>query len=185
MGHDLTRMLRAGMPSDWTAGERVVALVLADVCSDKTHTGYVSNAQLCEETGYTPLGLRHALERLGRRGFEFRVPVGTGSDGRLVYTNRGRATDYRVPILRPREKGVPTGTPSQSERRPREDLKASSSGPKGVLTRPPLPLQPLATTNTDVPVVTPTGGKQPGELDGGAARLPIERAAWLATRGGM
>jgi hypothetical protein len=101
-------MLRAGMPPDWTAGERVVAMILADVCNDRTRRGYISNEQLCEESGLEPGSLRSILARLGRHGFELRVPLSTGKDGRPVYATSGRgrggrAVTYECPILVPRE----------------------------------------------------------------------------------
>jgi hypothetical protein len=107
VGHDLYRMLRAGMPPDWTAAERVVALILGDVCSDRTRTGFITNEQLCAESGLKPGSLRTILARLGAHGFEMRVELSKGSDGRPVYATSGRgrggrAVDYRCPLLPPR-----------------------------------------------------------------------------------
>jgi hypothetical protein len=117
VGHDLYRMLRAGMPPDWTAAERVVALILADICNDRTRTGFITNKQLCEESGLKPGSLRNILARLGDRGFEMRVELSEGRDGRPVYATSGRgrggrAVDYRCPLLPPREaKGAFPGAP--------------------------------------------------------------------------
>src|SRR5215469_2506524 len=102
MGYDLYRMLRAGMPAEWSQGERLVALIIADACNDRTGLGYISNQQLCTETGYAPEGLSKVFRRLSQRGYEMRIPHGTGKDGRPVYAARGHGTDYCVPILKPR-----------------------------------------------------------------------------------
>src|SRR5262249_45808109 len=102
MGFDLYRMLRAGMPNEWTQGERLVALIIADACNDRTRLGYISNQQLCAETGYTQVGLRRVFQRLSEHGYEMRVSHGIGSDGRPVFAARGHATDYHVPTLKPR-----------------------------------------------------------------------------------
>lgn len=109
------------MPSDWTAGERVVALILADVCNDRTRDGFITNEQLCEESGLKPGSLRSILSRLGEHGFEMRVPLSVGKDGRPVYATSGRgrggrAVSYRCPILPPREaKGAILIPPSEAE----------------------------------------------------------------------
>lgn len=127
MGYDLYRMLRAGMPAEWTQGERLVALIIADNVSDRTRCGYIPNEQLCEETGYTPKSLSDVLLRLSRHGYEMRIPHGTGKDGRPVFASRGHGTDYCVPILPPREK--PRFSPDLTAPGPVENpgLKARSS----------------------------------------------------------
>ena len=117
MGYLLYRMLRAGMPRDWTASERVVALIIADDCNDQTRTGWITNAQLCEESGLAPQSLSKVLKRLASRGYEMRVAHGRGKDGRPVYATRGHATDYTVPMLSPRPESPCDGTPF-SERKP-------------------------------------------------------------------
>lgn len=191
VGHDLYRMLRAGMPDDWTPGERLVALIIADACNDRTHSGYIAIEQLCEETGYTPKALSDVLRRLSRHGYEMRVAHGNGKDGRPVFAARGHATEFRAPIIPPRTKArsgpalSPVDNPSES---PRHDGTITQKGPvltakAPVLTgdspgpdRPPTPITPPTPNNPAVDVSTP-----PVE-DTRARRQPIEQQAYLAMR---
>ena len=180
MGFDLYRMLRAGMPPEWSQGERLVALIIADACSDRTGMGYIPNQQLCAETGYTPRSLSDVLLRLSKRGSEMRIPHGEGKDGRPVFAARGHGTEYVVPVLKPRS------SPGLSKGRSSPGL---SKGPvltaKGpVLTgdspgphRPPTPVHPPNPNKHDAPVVTTS---VEGSDVGSASRLPIESEAWNA-----
>src|SRR5215469_11308797 len=88
-------------PWDWTRGERLVALVIADIANDATRRTRrpVPRYVLTERTGYTASGIRRVLQRLAGRGFEFRVTHGLGKDGREVFSARGHATDYQVPPM--------------------------------------------------------------------------------------
>jgi hypothetical protein len=98
-------MLRAGMPRGWSAGERAVALVLADICNDRTRTPpdrYNASAALCEELDITPGTLGNILAKLAARGFELRVPIGGDRNGRPLYAVKGHAVAYRFPVLPPR-----------------------------------------------------------------------------------
>jgi hypothetical protein len=105
MGHDLTRMLRAGMPPEWTLGERAVALVLADICNDRTRqspAGVNAGRCVCEELAITPGTLGNILAKLAGRGFELRVPIGNDRRGRPLFAVKGHAVDYMFPLLLPR-----------------------------------------------------------------------------------
>lgn len=196
MGHDLYRMLLAGAPADWTTGERLIALVIADHCSDRTNAGYLSNTELCRETGLAPQTVRRLLASLAVRGYEFRVPIARGQDGRLVYSNRGRATDYRVPIIPPRPQGAQFRAPSEAkgaqfrapcgkERRSVLTRKALSSDLKALSSERPIPLTPQATPISEVLAVNSYVEGEPGWPDGGAARQPIEEQAWAAIQRGQ
>ena len=101
MGHELYREITNYAPWDWTRGERLVALVIADHCSDRTRRTRrpLPRYVLCQETGYGPDGLRRVLQRLAARGFEFRVGHGEGKDGREVFSARGHTVDYQVPHM--------------------------------------------------------------------------------------
>jgi hypothetical protein len=118
LGHDLTRMLRAGMPRGWTAGERCVALILADVCNDRTRrppAGLNPSEILCEELSITPGTLGNILASLARKGCEFRVPFGRDKHGRPVYAAKGHAVEYAFPMITPRDaKGPLLGGPNGS-----------------------------------------------------------------------
>ena len=136
MGYVLYRMLRAGMPAEWTSGERLVALIIADDANDETRASWISNAQLCQETGLTPESLSKVLKRLAARGYEMRVAHGRGKDGRLVFATRGHATDYTVPILSPRPESPCDGTAFKQRKPVRQGVKARA-------TARPLPSDPL------------------------------------------
>ena len=156
MGYLLYRMLRVGMPAEWTSGERLVALIIADDCNDQTRTGWITNAQLCEETGLSAQGVATALRKLGRRGFEMRIPAGIGKDGRPVYAARGHATTYLVPMLAPRPVKA-------SPQRDLSEIKASPQQQKASPQRDPSP---------QVPSVQPSPQKEMGVP---SSHLQVER----------
>lgn len=196
MGHDLYRMLRMGMPADWTPGERLVALIIADSCYDRTQTGRISLDQLCHETGYTANSVSSILLKLSRRGYEMRVEKGTGKDGRPVFATRGHATDFQVPILPPRPKALsgpglsgmegPAVAGAFFEKGPavagQGPAVAGPIGQKGPAVAGPLPqeLTPYYPTNQLSPVVTPSVEDTRASASGGAARQPIKAEAWNA-----
>jgi hypothetical protein len=106
VGHDLTRMVRAAMPAGWTPAERLVALLLADICNDRTRKpapGYQVTAALLAESGLKESALSHVLGSLAAKGCELRVPISTDKRGRPVYAAKGHSVDYRFPMLPPRE----------------------------------------------------------------------------------
>lgn len=132
MGHRLYREILDGAPPEWGHPERLVALVIADDANDKTRRSWIP-IQGCwrrgrwqdgirEKAGMAPSSIRRALHRLGQRGFELRVPISTGKDGRPIYAARGRSTDFYVPPLPVRP---------APERRSDPDEKALTSDQKG------------------------------------------------------
>jgi hypothetical protein len=179
-------MLRAGMPAEWSQGERLVALIIADACSDRTGTGYIANEQLCTETGYTQKSLSDVLRRLSRHGYEMRVPHGLGKDGRPVFAARGHGTDYRVPILKPRSTpDLSLATPVDNlPERPGPHRAFAEKGPvltaKGpVLTgdrsgphRTPTPVHLTNPKNLGLAVITPPVEDSPANGHGSATRQP-------------
>ena len=201
MGHDLYRMLRMGMPADWTPGERLVALIIADACYDRSQTGRISIEQLCEETGYTRNNVSSILLKLSRHGYEMRVEKGTGNDGRPVFATRGHATDFQVPILPPRPKvrpgpalslveGPAVAGPSD-EKGPavagQGPAVAGPIGQKGPAVAGPLPqeLTPNTQPSSRAAVVTPSVEDLAPASLGGAPHQPIEietYEAWIAKR---
>jgi hypothetical protein len=154
VGHDLTRMLRAGMPADWPAGERVIALLVADTCNDATRTGYFAGGieQLAAESGMTTASVSNTLRRLAKRGYEMRVTHRIGKDGRPVVAASGHSTDFRMPILPPRpQKGPsvdgPSGEtpegPGERKGHPRVEKGPSTSGKRAIRGWAPLPKHSL------------------------------------------
>jgi hypothetical protein len=147
------------MPADWTAGERVIALLVADTCNDATHTGYFKDGikQLATESGMTPESVSNTLRRLAKRGFEMRVSHGTGKDGRPVIATHGHQTDFRMPILPPRPDEAPSvDGPSrdlwETKAHPPVAEAPSLSGEAPSVDGPhspiPLPLPKIKTSNT-------------------------------------
>jgi hypothetical protein len=136
MGHRLYREILKGAPPDWGRPERLVALVIADDANEETRRSWMPIEGcwrrgrwvdgICEKTGMTPVSIRRALHQLGKRGFELRVPISTGRDGRPVYAARGRSTDFYVPSLPPRP-----APERRSDLSTFEDGKALSFDPKG------------------------------------------------------
>ena len=175
------------MPPEWTQGERLVALIIADSCNDRTGAGFISNQQLREETGYTAVGLRRVFERLSERGYEMRVSHGVGSDGRQVFAARGHATDYQVPTLKPRStyrlcasgEGDTPVAPSEKGDTPvpEGDTPVSQRRYAGIA---PTPVHPPNPNNPYTPVVTTSVEDTRASANGGAPRQPIEADAWNA-----
>jgi hypothetical protein len=99
VGYKLRREIRDYAPYDWKPYMRLVAMEIADDANDRTRRSWISLADLCEYTGYSPRMIRHALHKLAAAGFEFRVSHGTGKDGREVFAVRTHAVDYLVPHM--------------------------------------------------------------------------------------
>lgn len=185
MGYLLYREVRDALPADCTPTERLVAWAIADDANDKTRRSWIKMPELMQRTGIkTESGVRKVLQRLAARGWEFRVPITTGKDGRAVFAARGHSLDYTVP------KGGPGGSPywlatsgddsgSQSVKGnvitdakggPTESpngRKAARPGLKGGPLGPPLSSTPLLS-----PVREPAYGRTPhgSDLDGPPAQ---------------
>jgi hypothetical protein len=112
MGYRLYREIRDRAPAQWTAGERLVALMIADHADDNTRkairlpvAGYRRERDgrwvdgLTDRTGLSAAGVSKALQRLAARGFEFRIPISVGKDGRPVFAAKGHALDFAVPAI--------------------------------------------------------------------------------------
>ena len=100
VGYKLYReVLDRAYLSDWDTGMRVVAWVIADDARDSTRISLIKPVELCRKTGLKPSGVQAALQRLAEAGYEFRVPLATGRNGRPVYSRIGREVQYRVPSM--------------------------------------------------------------------------------------
>jgi hypothetical protein len=123
MGGDLYRMIRDGAPETWSPLMRLVAETIADAARDprqgppgdggwpwsnipirgsrskngKWHDG------LTERTGMSPRAISRILTDLARADYEMRERIGTDKRGRPVFAYPGRATRFRVPLLKPRD----------------------------------------------------------------------------------
>jgi biotin operon repressor len=97
VGYELYRQIRDLAPPGWTSGERLVAWVIADDANEETRRSFIALDELARRCGMSERGVRKALEKLAERGYEFRVSLGKGKDGRDVYSVRGMAPQYAVP----------------------------------------------------------------------------------------
>lgn len=98
MGYELRRQLREVLGPSVTGLQRAVALEIADDASDRTRLSAVPLDDLVRWTGAKDASVvRNALKRLAAAGWEFRVPIGKGKDGRVLYAVPGRRMTYRVP----------------------------------------------------------------------------------------
>lgn len=150
MGYKLYREIRDLAPDDWTPAEFAVAQAIADNADEGTRQSFrLTMPELLRRVRgiNTMAGLRRVLQRLADRGFEFRVPIKTGKDGRPVYAHKGHAADFIVPPM-PAERptvspgtpakaratarlseGEPSGSPSTAKERPAARLKAPKASP--------------------------------------------------------
>lgn len=151
MGYELRRQLRNALGSDVTGLQRAVALEIADDASDDSRESWASLEDLVRWTAAKDANVvRNALKRLGDCGWEFRVPMGVGKDGRTLYAVPGRRLTFRVPNF----EGV-APAPSQG----------ATATPKG---EPQLPLQ-------GTEGVAPAPSERAGAPTQGAG-APTERA---------
>lgn len=98
MGYQLRRDLRLALGPDIKGLQRAVALEIADDANDNTRESLVTVEVLAQWTaaGSTDV-IRTMLKRLSAAGWEFRVPIGKGKDGRLIFAVPGVRTTFRVP----------------------------------------------------------------------------------------
>lgn len=98
MGYELRRQLREALGPAVTGLQRAVALEIADDANDSTRESYVELPDLARWTGAGSVDVvRNALKRLSAAGWEFRVPIGKGRDGRVMYAVPGRRMTFLVP----------------------------------------------------------------------------------------
>lgn len=135
MGYQLRRALREALPQEINGLQRAVALEIADDARDETRLSYAQLEDLRRWTAAKDTNvIRNALKRLAVSGWEFRVPIGKGKDGRIIYAKPGVRLTFRVPDL----EGVAVATPSDeggAEATPEEN-KGEPTLPLGVATAP-------------------------------------------------
>ncbi|MFD3333567.1 hypothetical protein ACFWV1_13110 [Streptomyces sp. NPDC058700] len=110
MGYQLRRDLREALGPDIKGLQRAVALEIADDANDITRESLVKLETLALWTGAGSTHVvRNALKRLSEAGWEFRVPIGTGRDGRTLFAVPGIRTTFKVPPFT--TEGVAAATP--------------------------------------------------------------------------
>lgn len=128
MGYELRRQLREALGPEITGLQRAVALEIADDANDDTRESWVTLEDLARWTGAKDASVvRNALKRLAAGGWEFRVPIGKGKDGRVLYAVPGMRMTFRVPTF----EGGATATPKGEPPLPQEGAPATPSPPQG------------------------------------------------------
>lgn len=116
MGYQLRRQLRTALPPTITGLQRAVALEIADDARDDTRESWASLDDLARWTAARDAKtVRVILGRLATAGWEFRVPLGTGKDGRTLYAVPGRRLTFRVPSLASSAAEATVVTPSRQQ----------------------------------------------------------------------
>ncbi|MES9587792.1 hypothetical protein ABWK57_02660 [Streptomyces sp. NPDC094045] len=125
MGYELRRLMREVLGPDITGLQRAVALEIADDANDNTRESLVPLEVLARWTGAASTDVvRNALKRLAVAGWEFRVPIGKGRDGRVLYAVPGTRMTFLVPPF----KGVAVATSKGEQGLPQEGAGAPSEG---------------------------------------------------------
>lgn len=138
MGYELRRQLREVLGPNITGLQRAVALEIADDANEATRRSLAPLEDLVRWTGAKDGSVvRNALKRLAASGWEFRVPIGKGKDGRVLYAVPGRRMTFVVPPF----EGVATATPYEDKGErgltqgvataPSEGATATPSNPQG------------------------------------------------------
>lgn len=99
VGYKLYRQIRDYAPADWTSGELVVALMIADSANEQTRQAYITADDLNRLCRMSGRGVRKNLEKLAGKGFEFRVSQGKDGAGNIVYAVAGNGVEYQVPDI--------------------------------------------------------------------------------------
>jgi hypothetical protein len=112
MGYHLRRQLREALGSNITGLQRAVALEIADDANEDTRRSWVALEDLARWTGAKDaVVVRNALKRLAAAGWEFRVPIGKGKDGRILYAVPGVRMTFVVPPFEGGATATPKGEP--------------------------------------------------------------------------
>lgn len=104
---EVVEWLRTPAAAGLTAAERVVLLVIAERANETTREMWrhkVDEVSLSERIrealgGVDKTNLSKVFKKLASRGLEVRIPVSTATNGRVVYSCRGRSTRFHVPPL--------------------------------------------------------------------------------------
>jgi hypothetical protein len=192
VGYRLYREVRDQAPDDWTPTERLVAWAIADDAGEDTRKSWIKLPELMRRTGIkTESGVRQALQRLAARGYEFRVPIKIGSDGRCVFATKGHSLDYRVPPMPQRQLSTVAfgdgaddeGSRESREESPPDEPKATVTDAKGDCAQSPLSSTPLLNDQNQkmAPRRAATSGL--GEISGSEAIIAEVRRAAVTVYG--
>lgn len=139
MGSRLRRELREALPASVKGLQRAIALEIADDARYDDAWRYApekgrrSKARLSDLVRWTgakdELSVREMLRRLSVAGWEFRVPIGTGKDGRPLYAVPGQAMQFCVPAFE-----APTVVGAYEEEGQEAPTTVGAMGPQGPTT---------------------------------------------------
>ncbi|MFG3510211.1 hypothetical protein ACGF5F_32465 [Streptomyces sp. NPDC047821] len=178
MGYQLRRDLREALGPDITGLQRAVALEIADDANDDTRESIAKMEDLARWTGAKDaVVVRNALKRLAAAGWEFRVPIGKGRDGRVLYAVPGIRTTFKVPPFE--VQGVATATSKGEPPLPHGGAAATPSTPQGVATAHSEGATAHSEGATATPYSSPPHSPQEEEASsgpGGAAASPSSSA---------
>lgn len=129
MGYQLRRDLREALGPGITGLQRAVALEIADDANEQTRESWAKLEDLARWTGAKDaVVVRNALKRLAAAGWELRVQIGKGKDGRALFAVPGTRMTFRVPPF----EGVAVATPKGEQGLPQGGAVATPQPPQGV-----------------------------------------------------
>ncbi|MEE4419592.1 hypothetical protein [Streptomyces bugieae] len=129
MGYELRRQLREVLGPEITGLQRAVALEITDDANDDTRESWAALEDIARWTGAKDTNVvRNALKRLAAAGWEYRVPIGKGKDGRVLYAVPGIRMTFKVPDFEEVAPATPKGEPPL----PQGGATATSETPEGV-----------------------------------------------------
>lgn len=157
-------------PADLTPAERMVLVAIGENVRDSDPSRLTwpdfNVHVLAERSGLTGTGtLKAALQRLGKRGLEVRVPITNGKDGRPLYALPGKQCRYRFPLLAKGETSIsPSGGEGENTVSPGENtvspMGRTQSRQAGTGSPP-----------TPTPSSPPPSGAEEGEIPAPPSRL--------------
>ena len=137
MGYEMRRALREALGPAITGLQRAVALEIADDANDETRESWATLEDLARWTGAKDaVVVRNALKRLAANGWEFRVPIGKGRDGRVLYAVPGTRVTFKVPDFEGVAPAPPQGEATATPR-PEGVAPAHSEGATATPQTPP------------------------------------------------
>ncbi|MFF8297718.1 hypothetical protein ACF07M_20290 [Streptomyces globisporus] len=141
MSSELRRQLREALGPEIKGLQRAVALEIADDAryddewrfdAARGRRSKVRLADLVRWTGAkNERVVRDALRSLSLAGWEFRLPIGMGTDGRPMYAIPGVAMQYRVPDFRVPVAATPEGPATAGPSVQQGTATAGPMGPEG------------------------------------------------------
>lgn len=125
MSFRLVEEVLAAMPTDATASERLLAVVIAHRADEKSRQCWPGMDQLRDDTGMHPETIRRSLSRLATLGLDLRAPG--------VVAHKGRRAVYRVPVLQSPNgsQGLTDQSPCRSSAKPLPIVGQSPNGWQG------------------------------------------------------